>query len=536
MRLPKLLRASRARLDAGCPSSASPRAARVEAAHAACTTMPALVAAKAAAIQPISSVLSRLQPKISGLARLAWPATTNMASKTTFSGSNTSSGGSSSSSSSSSNSAQWMPQRRVLWNQLVFLATGLFSTLGSQSLYYRGAADARSMLTILTTYLGMALVFLIPPSEHKQPKYQQHQQQQQQLPSSRSRVRNHDLADNPAHSTVLWLSALDVLGSLALTIGLFLVGSGIYQVVYSSVIVFTAIFNLLLMRRSLAVGQWAAILVISGGLCVSAVGSIGWADEPRFVRLDNPMPTPLSNASLSASSMSMAHLGNATSAQSGSSSGGMPQSLNAATPLPLNTRHNNMGLGFVATLIGTSIYALLYSLNDYYLTSSPTRISPRAQCTWVGLYATVMVLIIMVPVSLPTIASLPLSDPSVLASYAALTLASLYHNLSYFELIASTGAVATGVVQALRAVLVFALSHLLFCDTDADQCFTSAKGVAACVVVCGVLWFAVEKGRADRPPVRHSPMYSRRVSSSSSSFSFPSSFSSSFSSIDKQIP
>ncbi|KAI8924989.1 hypothetical protein BC831DRAFT_462799 [Entophlyctis helioformis] len=490
MRLPKLLRASRARLDAGCPSSASPRAARVEAAHAACTTMPALVAAKAAAIQPISSVLSRLQPKISGLARLAWPATTNMASKTTFSGSNTSSGGGGSSSSNSSNSAQWMPQRRVLWNQLVFLATGLFSTLGSQSLYYRGAADARSMLTILTTYLGMALVFLIPPSEHKQPKHQQHQQQQQQLPSSRSRVRNHDLADNPAHSTVLWLSALDVLGSLALTIGLFLVGSGIYQVVYSSVIVFTAIFNLLLMRRSLAVGQWAAILVISGGLSHKVAAAVV----------------------------------------------ACPQSLIAATPLPLNTRHNNMGLGFVATLIGTSIYALLYSLNDYYLTSSPTRISPRAQCTWVGLYATVMVLIIMVPVSLPTIASLPLSDPSVLASYAALTLASLYHNLSYFELIASTGAVATGVVQALRAVLVFALSHLLFCDTDADQCFTSAKGVAACVVVCGVLWFAVEKGRADRPPVRHSPMYSRRVSSSSSSFSFPSSFSSSFSSIDKQIP
>ena len=43
----------------------------------------------------------------------------------------------------------------------MFLATGVFQTLGAQWLYYQGAADKSSFLTIAANYLGMALVYFI---------------------------------------------------------------------------------------------------------------------------------------------------------------------------------------------------------------------------------------------------------------------------------------------------------------------------------------------------------------------------------------
>ncbi|KAJ3199532.1 hypothetical protein HDU67_002719 [Dinochytrium kinnereticum] len=81
----------------------------------------------------------------------------------------------------------------------------------------------------------------------------------------------------------------------------------------------------------------------------------------------------------------------------------------------------------------------------------------------------------------------------VLMMYLFLLLASLGHSLSYFDLVESTGGVATGVIQALRAVGVFGLSHFWFCGTDQAQCFTPWKGVATVVVVTGVVGFAIVK-------------------------------------------
>ena len=88
--------------------------------------------------------------------------------------------------------------------------------------------------------------------------------------------------------------------------------------------------------------------------------------------------------------------------------------------------------------------------------------------------------------------------------YIILVLASLGHrfvyhqfihtySIAYFELIKSTGAVATGVIQALRAVLVFGISHSLFCSVETKQCYTSAKGISTCVVMSGIILFAYAK-------------------------------------------
>ena len=50
--------------------------------------------------------------------------------------------------------------------------------------------------------------------------------------------------------------------------------------------------------------------------------------------------------------------------------------------------------------------------------------------------------------------------------------------------------VSTGLVQSLRAVLVFACSATFFCGNDVAQCFTPAKGLATLVVTAGVAAYA----------------------------------------------
>lgn len=48
-------------------------------------------------------------------------------------------------------------------------------------------------------------------------------------------------------------------------------------------------------------------------------------------------------------------------------------------------------------------------------------------------------------------------------------------------------------IQALRAVGVFLLSHYFYCEMDEAQCFTMEKGLSTAVVMGGVIWFALSK-------------------------------------------
>lgn len=99
---------------------------------------------------------------------------------------------------------------------------------------------------------------------------------------------------------------------------------------------------------------------------------------------------------------------------------------------------------------------------------------------WVGIY------------TLPQLDTLVNIDPdvstlSVTAMYALVTIANATHSWNYYELVDRTGnvsdvysslndfltsiiQVATGILQGLRAILVYILSHVWYCDTDAAQC------------------------------------------------------------------
>jgi ABC-type molybdate transport system substrate-binding protein len=54
-------------------------------------------------------------------------------------------------------------------------------------------------------------------------------------------------------------------------------------------------------------------------------------------------------------------------------------------------------------------------------------------------------------------------------------------------------------LQALRTVLVFSASALLYCANDQAQCFTAPKGIATVVVAAGVFGYAWASPAAPAP-------------------------------------
>lgn len=76
------------------------------------------------------------------------------------------------------------------------------------------------------------------------------------------------------HFAIIKLASLDIIASFALTIGFSIIGSGMYQVIYSSIVVWCAIFTWLFMGRALSWIQWIAIIGTSVGLGISSLDSI----------------------------------------------------------------------------------------------------------------------------------------------------------------------------------------------------------------------------------------------------------------------
>lgn len=61
----------------------------------------------------------------------------------------------------------------------------------------------------------------------------------------------------------------------------------------------------------------------------------------------------------------------------------------------------------------------------------------------------------------------------------------------YFQLISSSGAVSTGLIQAVRAITVFGLSSVMFCHSHPTQCFTWGRGLSTALVAAGVVLYTV---------------------------------------------
>ena len=263
-----------------------------------------------------------------------------------------------------------------------------------------------------------------------------------------------DVADDVPVPWVNLISVVffDVVGNVTTMVGIILAGSGLYQVIYSSIIIFCAMLSWFFLNKPVSGMQWGAILLISAGLAVSSMGG----DEP-------------------------------TSAEDGEQLGG-------STKL----------LGIAVTLISTMSYAATYIINEATLVRKDGAPSPTTLCAQTGESGMLVVGTYLLLYTIPNWDSLvrdPMYEASgspyiVLFCLLLMFFSAYVHMWSYFILVKSAGAVATGVLQALRSVGVFIVSSTLFCKYHSGQCFTSEKGISTVLVVLGVVAFSVASARA----------------------------------------
>ncbi len=157
-------------------------------------------------------------------------------------------------------------------------------------------------------------------------------------------------------------------------------------------------------------------------------------------------------------------------------------------------------IGILITLTGTILYSIAYILNEKILFDQK-HITPEEYCAYLGFACLIITLGYIVIFTIPNwdrIVTTRIKEnsgyiPGILICYMLLILAGFAHNFSYFKILKSFGAVTTGVMQAFRAISVFALSALLFCSKDVAQCYTVHKAIATIMVSLGIILFASSK-------------------------------------------
>jgi len=93
------------------------------------------------------------------------------------------------------------------FHRVSFLLTGIFTTIVNQIIFYHGIGDPATGFLSLPTYLGMLAVLIIPVS--------------------------HTSSAIPQYK-IVGSATIDVSANVLCMLGLQVVGSGVYQVLYSS--------------------------------------------------------------------------------------------------------------------------------------------------------------------------------------------------------------------------------------------------------------------------------------------------------------
>ncbi|CAO3702012.1 unnamed protein product [Rhizopus stolonifer] len=328
----------------------------------------------------------------------------------------------------------------------MFLATGLSSTLGIQWIFYHGAATGDSYLTQLAQFVGMIFVgLLIPTLKKKKEKQYNRIPQQENDAIPMSFVNTHEDGSNYIegpiqHASVIKLAILDVLANSCVTLGFSIIGSGMYQVIYSSVVIWCAILTFLIMNKRLSTLQWIAIFGTSAGLALSSLDSMSDSREEAKTGI--------------------------------------------------------LMFGTLMTLGGTFFYSCAYVYSDFIMSKQVPPPLPARVCCYAGMYASLISLLWISVYTLPRYDQLIHIKPGtshgqVVQVYLLVIASNSLHSWNYYELIDRTGSVATGILQGLRAVLIYMLSDALYCKTDSAQCFTPYKGLGSILVVGSVMLFTI---------------------------------------------
>jgi drug/metabolite transporter (DMT)-like permease len=227
--------------------------------------------------------------------------------------------------------------------------------------------------------------------------------------------------------------------------GASLAGPTIFSVVYSSVTVWTAVFSRIFLGRSMNPLQWISVLVVFGGLLITATNSI--------------------------------HLG------------------------------PDVTHGTFLVFVGSAMHALTYIMSEAVMTKGTERLSVKQTAAIQGLVAFVGLGFWQLVYTWPRYDAL-IAGPmeaagttvyKAAAIFVVFALANLVHSITFYHTICHYpgGATSAGVMKGLQAVLVFVAAHVLYCGrTGGDEmCFSSTKFLSLVTVVGGVTLFGAATER-----------------------------------------
>ena len=259
------------------------------------------------------------------------------------------------------------------------------------------------------------------------------------------------------------LSIFDIAAQVLNYTGAGLAGATIFAIVYSSVTVWTAVWNRIFLHRLLTTRQWTAIALVFLGLCVTAWNSTKTSKD------DTTSST--------------------------------------ATTTPV-------AWGTLLTLLGSCMHGGFYVMSDalmmegrmsssgecrhFLYPREMTALQSAVACCGLGLWQLWYTLPrwhALISAPLEAAGTTPWTAIRLLATFAA---ANMVHASSFYFTIANYPGKSTsaGVFKGLQAVLVFVVAHWVFCDSTPEMCWSGKKMLSLVMVVSGVILFNMEVARS----------------------------------------
>jgi len=327
----------------------------------------------------------------------------------------------------------------ILWLQFIFLVTGVSQTILVNLISYHGGANESTMIPPMIQYISMILCYFIPGGDEK-PVYI----------ALTKRVPN-DQASRWLPFICLW----DCMANVLIFFAIITAGSGIFQLVFSSILIVTATLRHFTLGKRLSWHKWVSCIIVTAGLFLSCLGlniNDSTVPEDDLLVLEKDIRDGRTVSSL---------------------------------------------WTLFLPILSTCAFAMEYVMIEKYA-SLPGAVGSREMCVKCGCFGTAVftfyLFIYVIPrwdvLMINSIKEMGGNPTTVIWSYIGTCLANLGHNLTYFMLLGSAGSVSTGINQSLRAVFVFVISAVCFCDIQQSQCFNSYKFLSLVVVIGGVLRYA----------------------------------------------
>lgn len=449
---------------------------------------------------------------------------------------------------------------RILLSAFIFVASGLVQTVCVQAVLYSGGGDRSTFLVAIPNYIGIVMVYLLGSrvfraldrlgvwEARRRSSVDPHANRvhlslyvaptEEDKRAAATRSRPMDFLTrllHPERRKLFVLTFNELGGFLTGFTGLSIAGSGLYQVVFSGGTVFTALLSVFFLRKRLSVFQWLFVAIITGGLMITAeqvthstahedthaasvVSGVAFVLVSCLFYSTNYV---IAEHFLDGSEISDVHGGgNRRAAVSGdgvdgahSTPGGADKSDTESNP---DLSMDNLGES-------------LLKRSDSGLEEHPRPELPPPSSLDLSLYTGgTSLLVFGLYVLLHTVPrwnELVTSSIErhrgntmlILEQYFYLGVAAFLHAISHYDIVATVGAVPVGVLNALRAVSVFGLSSLLFCEHQASQCYSARKGISTAIVLFGATGYSLasavaSRGRGPLLPVDRRPK-ARRLSS-----------------------